>query len=49
MSAVPNTAGVKGEAVMSARYFPQGKVSFSLMGLAEVTLQHWPLARCVVE
>ena len=39
----------EGEAVMSARYFPQGKVSFSLMGPAEVELQHWPLARCVVE
>ena len=39
----------EGEAVMSARYFPQSQACFSLMGHAEVTLQYWPLARCVVE
>jgi beta-fructofuranosidase len=39
----------EGEAVMSARYFPQGGVSFDFTGPSQLTLEHWPLALPVVE
>ena len=38
-----------GAAVMSARYFPQHKLSFDFTGDAQLNLQHWPLAMPVIE
>ncbi len=38
-----------GEAVMSSRYFPTPAPQLALAGDATVTLQHWPMASCMLE
>ncbi len=38
-----------GEAVMSARYFPESEATMTFSGSGRLTLQHWLLAPCVIE
>ncbi|MDG0797938.1 glycoside hydrolase family 32 protein [Pectobacterium punjabense] len=38
-----------GEAVMSARYFPESEATITFSGSGRLTLQHWLLAPCVIE
>ncbi|WP_409309138.1 glycoside hydrolase family 32 protein [Pectobacterium sp. B1J-3] len=38
-----------GEAVMSARYFPENEAIMTFSGSGRLTLQHWLLASCVIE
>lgn len=39
----------RGEAVMSARYFPAGEPQLRLCGSAPLALEYWPLTPCMLE